>query len=127
MYVHRPSIFLLVDLGQNLVVTEQQVGFLADLDRRATVGRDEDLVAGLDAGRDGLAVLIGDAGAGSDNAGLAELLNVLLRDEDTRGGLGLSLDALDKDAVQQGNNILDRLDGSRHYEVGIFQSSPRSN
>lgn len=99
-------------LGENvLVVAEEGVLVLADLDGAATELGDQDLVAGLDAGGDALALAVKGTGANGQDLGLVELLDGRLGQEDTRGGLGLGLDALDEDAVEQGRDGADGLEG----------------
>lgn len=71
----------------------------------------QDLVASGTAHGETLAVLVEGTGANSEDLGLVELLNTALREEDTGGGLGLGLDALDQDAVQEGGKSLDVTDG----------------
>ena len=69
--------------------------------------RDQDTVAGGDAHGEALAVLVEDTGANSEDLGLVLLLDAALGQEDTGGSLGLGLDALDQDAVQEGSKVLD--------------------
>ena len=98
---------LLLDLSKDLVVAEQDVLVVANLDRGATERRDKNAVARLDSRRNDLALRVLQARAGRDNVSDVQLLNVLLRDIDTRGSLGLRLGTLDEDAVQEGHNALD--------------------
>lgn len=72
--------------------------------------RDQDPVAVLDAHRQPLAILVQAAGPDGENLGLVELLHTRLREEDAAGGLGLGLDALDKNPVQEGDESLDGSD-----------------
>lgn len=76
-------------------------------DSSATYLRNQDLVTGVDAHGETLAILVKEAGANSENLGLVLLLDAALREEDAGGGLGLGLDALDQDAVQEGSEVLD--------------------
>lgn len=71
---------------------------------------DQDAVAGSDAHRGPLAVLVQAAGADGEDLGLVELLDARLGQEDAAGGLGLGLDALDQDAVQEGDEGADGLE-----------------
>lgn len=105
------SIHLLVDLSQDLRVPEKGVLVLADLDGATTELRDQDLVARGNTHRQTLAVLVEGTGADGENLGLVLLLDTALREEDTRGSLGLGLDALDQDAVQEGGEGLDVTEG----------------
>lgn len=68
---------------------------------------DEDLVTSGDAHGETIAILVEETGANSENMGLILLLDGSLREEDTGGSLGLGLDALDQDAVQEGGEGLD--------------------
>lgn len=71
----------------------------------------QNLVTSLNHWLDGLAILVQTTWANSDNAGLVQLLDGGLWEEDTAGGLGLGLDALDKDAVKERGERLDRPEG----------------
>lgn len=73
----------------------------------ATYLRNENLVTGGDAHGETLAVLVEGTGANGENLGLVLLLDTALREEDAGGGLGLGLDALDQDAVEEGSKALD--------------------
>lgn len=68
---------------------------------------DEDLVTSGNAHGETLAFLVEETGANSEDMGLVLLLDGRLREEDTGGSLGLGLDALDQDAVQEGGEGLD--------------------
>lgn len=103
---------LLVDLGEDLRVADEEVLVVADLDRVAAPAGEEDLVARLDRGGDELAVLVGGAGAGGDDAGFGKRGGGNGgREEDAGRGLGLGLEALDQDAVQERDDRLDGADG----------------
>lgn len=73
----------------------------------ATYLRNQNLVTISDTHRKALAILIKSTGANSEDLGLVLLLDAALREEDAGGCLGLGLDALDKDAVQEGSEALD--------------------
>lgn len=94
-----------------LSVPEQAQLLVADLDWAAAELRNQDLVAGLDAGRNALSVLVNGAGADGNHLGLVEVLDGCLGEEDASGGLGFGLDALHENAVEEGCNAADRLDG----------------
>lgn len=114
---------LLGDLGKDLAISEKQVLLLTNLDGGAAKGGQEDTVTGLDRGLDKVASAnIGDTGANGKNISLVELLSVLLGDVDTRSGLGLGLQTLHKDAVEQGDDGLDVLDGRLERAVSIMFS-----
>ena len=53
------------------------------------------------------AIAVNGTRANSENLGNVLLLDAALREEDTRGGLGLGLDALDQDTVEKGSEALD--------------------
>jgi hypothetical protein len=99
------------------VIAEERVLVLADLDGRTTELGDQDLVADLDGGSNALAITVEGTGANGENLGLVELLDGRLGEEDATGGLGLGLDALDQDAVEQGNERLDGLGGDGGLRV----------
>jgi hypothetical protein len=69
--------------------------------------RNENLVTSGNAHGKSLAVTVDGAGANGQNLGLVLLLDAALREEDTGGSLGLGLDALDEDTVQEGSEVLD--------------------
>lgn len=73
--------------------------------------RDKDAVASVDTHGETLAVLVEGTGANGENLGLVEVLNGGLGEEDAGGSLGLGLDALDEDAVKEGDEGLDGADG----------------
>ena len=103
---------LLVDLGKDLRVADEEVLVLPDLDRVAAPAGKKNLVAGLDRGGDDLAILVGSTGPGSNDASLGKRRGSNGRwKEDTSGGLGLGLEALDEDAVEERDDRLDRADG----------------
>lgn len=85
-----------------------------------TYHRNQNLVASGNAHGETLAILVEGTGANSEDLGLVELLDTALREEDTGGGLGLGLDALDQDAVQEGGKSLDVTDG-RLLTLGLVQ------
>lgn len=93
-----------------LVVPEQCVLLLADLDGAATELRNQDLVAGLDAERNALAILVVEAGANGEDLALVELLDGAVGEEDASGGLSLGLHALHEDAVEKRCKGLDVLE-----------------
>jgi hypothetical protein len=93
-----------------LVVPEQSELLFADLDGAAAELGDKDLVAGLDAQRYPLAVLVVEAGADGEYLALVELLDGAVGEEDAGGGLGLGLHALHQDAVEERCEGLDVLE-----------------
>lgn len=94
-----------------LVVPEQAVLVLANLDRAAAELRNQDLVARLYADSNTVSALVEGAGADSQNLGLVQLLDRRLGQEDTGGGLGLRLNALDQNTVEEGGERADGLEG----------------
>lgn len=99
------------------MIAEERVLVLADLDGRTAELRDQDLVAGLDGRSNALAITVEGTGANGEDLGLVELLDGRLGKEDTAGSLGLGLDALDQDAVEQGSEGLDGLGGDGGLRV----------
>lgn len=65
------------------------------------------MVTGSNAHGKARAVLVDGTGTNGEDLGLVLLLDAALRKEDTGGGLGLGLDALDQDAVEEGSKALD--------------------
>lgn len=68
---------------------------------------DQDTVTGSDTHGESLAVAVKETGANGKDLSLILLFDAALGEEDTRGGLGLGLDALDQDAVHEGSEVLD--------------------
>ena len=54
-----------------------------------------------------LTISLQGTGANGENLGLVLLLDAALGQEDAGSSLGLGLDALDQDAVQEGSEVLD--------------------
>ena len=81
--------------------------FSDDQSAEVTYLGDENLVTGSDTHGETLALLVEETGANGEDLGLVLLLDGSLGEEDTGGSLGLGLDALDKDAVQEGGEGLD--------------------
>lgn len=80
--------------------------------------RNEDLVTGVDTHGETLAVAVKETGANGEDLGLVLLLDGSLGEEDTGGSLGLGLDALDQDAVQEGGKGLDVAEDRLEMELG---------
>jgi hypothetical protein len=93
-----------------LVVPEQAQLLVANLDGASAELRDQDLVARLYAGSHALSIFVKHARANGENLGFVELLDGCLGEEDARCSLGLGLDALDEDAVEEGRDAADGLD-----------------
>jgi hypothetical protein len=98
---------LFVDLGEDLRIPEEGVLLFAELDGVTTELRDENLVTSGNAHGDSLAVAVNGAGTDGKDLGLVLFLDAALGEEDTGGSLGLGLDALDEDTVQEGSEVLD--------------------
>lgn len=79
---------------------------------------DQHPVASLHAHGQPLALLVQGAGADGEDLALVELLDARLGQEDAGRGLGLGLDALDQDAVQEGHERLDGSDGGGLFRGG---------
>lgn len=69
--------------------------------------RNQDLVTRLYAWGDPLAILVNCSRSNSENLGFIQLLHRSLGKEDTGCGLGLGLDALNEDAVEERSNGTD--------------------
>jgi len=67
----------------------------------------QDLVAGLHAGRYPLALLVECSGANGKYLGFVQLLDGRVGEENAGCSLGLGLEALDEDAVEEGSEGLD--------------------
>lgn len=93
------------------MVPEQTVFLLADLDGAAAELGNQDLVAGLHADGNAVARLVECARADGEHLGLIQLLDGSLGEEDAGCGLGLGLEALDKNAVEEGREGADGLEG----------------
>lgn len=65
------------------------------------------MVTDSNAARNVLAIPVKETRTNSENLGDILLLDAALREEDARGGLGLGLDTLDQDAVEEGGEVLD--------------------
>ena len=75
--------------------------------RASTYLRNQDLVTGSDTHGEALAILVEGTRADGEDLGLVLLLDAALREKDAGGGLGLGLDALDQDTVQERSEVLD--------------------
>jgi len=101
---------LFVDLGKDLGIADEEVLFLADLDRVTAPAGKKNLVTALDRGGDDLAVLVGSTWTSGDDASFRKRRRGGGRgNEKTRRGLGLGLESLNENAVEERD---DRLDGS---------------
>lgn len=94
-----------------LVVPEQAVLLLADLDGAAAELGDQNLIAGLHADGNAVARLVECARADSKDLSLVQLLDGGLGQEDAARGLGLGLEALDEDAIEERSEGADGLEG----------------
>ena len=65
------------------------------------------------------AIAVNGTRAISQNLGDVLLLDAALREEDTRGGLGLGLDALDQDTVEKGSEALDVTEDRLYSKPGL--------
>jgi hypothetical protein len=101
------------------VVPEQSKLLLADLDGAAAELRNQNLVAGLDAQRNALAILVVKTGADGEDLALVELLDGAVGEEDASGGLGLGLHALHEDAVEKRCEGLDVLEEGLVGSIGV--------
>ena len=104
--------------GDVLAVAEEVVLVLADLDGGAAELGYQHPVALRNAHGHAVPLLVEQAGADGHDPGLVELLDARLGEEDAAGGLGLGLDALDEDAVEEGHEALDGADGGGLWGLG---------
>lgn len=98
------------------MVPEQSELLLANLDGAAAELRNQNLVAGLDAQRNALAILVVKTGADGEDLALVELLDGAVGEEDASGSLGLGLHALHEDAVEE------RCEGLDVLEEGLWKA-----
>lgn len=82
----------------------------------STYLRNEDLVALLNTHSYPLALAIQSTGTDGQDLGLVQLLDGGLGQEDAAGGLGLGLDALDEDTVEERGEGADGLESGRLQE-----------
>lgn len=82
--------------------------------------RNQDLVTRLHRRRYPLAVPVQQTRADGEHLRLVELLDGRFGQEDAAGGFGLCLDPLHEDAVQEGDEVLDGLDGERLRGLLVF-------
>jgi hypothetical protein len=73
--------------------------------------RNQNPVTGRNTHRYPLAILVESTGTDSQNLGLVELLHCGLGEEDPASGLGVSLEALHEDAVEERSEVLDGAEG----------------
>lgn len=85
--------------------------WFAQVKKRRTYLRDQDLVTRLHARCYALALLVERAGSNGQDLGFVELLDRRVGQEDARRSLRLGLDALHKDTVEERSNAADGLDG----------------
>ena len=95
----------LLELAQNVLVTEQVEFLLAQLDRAATVLRQQDLVTYSTLDRDQRAVRRTGTGPHRHDLTFILLLGVGIRQVNATRRLGDSLETLDEHAVAKGNQF----------------------
>ena len=117
--VEKPQLILL-DFGENLVISEQQQILLANFNGGTSIRRNQHPITGLNTSRDSVALLVKNAGSDGENIGLIKLLDILLRNEDARGSLSLSFSTTNQNSVQKRDNVLERLKSSRLWLVDAF-------
>lgn len=120
--VPEEMVFVLADLDGTSTVLHhgcQQTDTHSLLNSVATHLRDQNAVAGLHRDPHPLAIFIESARAHGEYLGLRQLLDSGFGEEDSGGGLGLGLDALDEDAVEERCKGLDGAKGSGLYAVGV--------
>ena len=94
-----------VDDADDVVFAHVQEILPIQLEFLARVLAEQDLVAGLHAHRDDLAVLVSLAGTAVDHFALRGLFGSGVRDDDATGGLPLFFQAFDDHAIVQGTNL----------------------
>lgn len=92
---------LILDLGKNLSVGEQQILFIVDLDWRSTERGNQHIVAGFDDSWFQWSILVWNTWTSGNHRCLVQLLHVLLGNVDTRSSLGGGLSSLNENSVQQ--------------------------
>lgn len=105
------GVFLLADLdGVTTELNRHTLAYIVPMYSHpscTTYLGDEDLVTGIDTHGETLALTVNETRADGEDLSFVLLLDGSLGEEDTGGSLGLGLDALDQDAVQQGGEGLD--------------------
>jgi hypothetical protein len=118
--VSNPSFPIIISQQWNsLVIAEKRILILTNLDGRTTKLGDQNLVTGLDGRSNALAIAVESTRANSEDLCFVELLDGGLGEEDATGSLGLGLDALDEDAVEEGSEGLDGLGGDGGLVMGV--------
>src|SRR6476620_8405308 len=92
---------LLLDDGEEVFLAHHQELVAIDLDGLAAVLAEQDAIARLDVHRGDVAALVALAGADGENLALVGLLGGVVGNDDSRGGLGFLLNALDDHAIVQ--------------------------
>lgn len=94
---------LLLDLGKDVVLTDQEVLVALDLELsgREDAVRDEDVIALLEGDGDALVALSDTARTDGDDLSAGELVAGRLGQGDTGGGLCGGDEALDEDAIKE--------------------------
>merc|ERR1719456_1294245 len=95
--------FLLLDLGEDVVLTDQEVLVALDLELsgREDAVRDEDVIALLEGDGDALVALSETARTDGDDLSAGELVAGRLGQGDAGGGLCGGDEALDEDAIKE--------------------------
>jgi hypothetical protein len=100
--LHRAAAILEVSVSIYSCALSPSAIFIQAVSSLTTYLRNQHLIALLNAHRYPLAFAIETTGTDSQDLGLVQLLDGGLGQEDAAGGLGLSLNALDQDAVEEG-------------------------
>jgi hypothetical protein len=87
--------------------TQPKTTAMNETTRTGTNLGNQNAVTGRNAHGDALAVAVEESGPDGEDLGLVLLLEAALGEEDAGSGLGLGLDALDQDAVEEGGQVLD--------------------
>lgn len=107
-------------MDSNLLgVTEERVLLLADLDGASTVLRDQHTIPFRHAHGYPFAIFVERTGTHGEDFCFIEFLDGGFREEDAAGGLRLGFDALDEDAVEEGDQGSDGAHGLQRDDVSM--------
>lgn len=107
-YYVQALLTLLSNLCKNLLVSKQKILIFTNLDSSTAKLRKKNSFTSSDWRNNLVTLQVRNAGSDSNNLGMVELLDILLRDVKTRRGLVGGLDTLNKDAVKERNKAFGR-------------------
>lgn len=111
---------LLVDLGEELMVAEEGVFFLADFDGGTTVLGDQNLISWLHGDLNSLSISVQRSRSNSQHLGLVQVFDCALGQENATGCLSLGFYALNKHAVEEGRDGADGFEEGGHFDRDGF-------